>query len=341
MFELVAGREVASRGREALLRALSPNARRVRQRLSNPSGAFDADILVRKDLDMWAYIAPEAFEDNRYMCWFGVGEPSWQPTIEINIPLVRTLRCSGQLVRDERGRLYLSHRGGLGGGKFSVTSGAFADLIQNFDQDTVRDGDTEHQYFVLGQIGHPELLPRLAGYVHEADRIRRLRRNEVAFREALHVAGGQIRDGKALGGEFTTETEGDGSYVVNRRVAFRRLHAKVQKALAAELAERGLAHANGRLSGGIGPDVYIHENGTMKSLFEIKVGRDAQSIFTAIGQLIVYSAGVSPAPRRILVTQGLPASPLFRSAINQNGIELLFYHVDGHDVVFRDIPSFN
>ena len=77
----------------------------------------------------------------------------------------------------------------------------------------------------------------------------------------------------------------------------------------------------------------------MTSLFEIKIGRDAQSIFTAIGQLIVYSThNGATKPRRILVTQGLPKSKLFTTAINHHGIEIIFYELSPK-VKFRNLAT--
>jgi hypothetical protein len=66
----------------------------------------------------------------------------------------------------------------------------------------------------------------------------------------------------------------------------------------------------------------------MTHLFEIKVGRDSQSTFTALGQLLVYSAGEKPSPATGLVTRGLPQSPQFKAAMEAQAIKALHYSVD-------------
>ena len=78
-----------------------------------------------------------------------------------------------------------------------------------------------------------------------------------------------------------------------------------------------------------GPDLYVTDTktGGMQTLFEIKASRDSQSTFTAIGQLIVYSEQGKPAPKRVLVTQGLPKSNHFEPALKRHNIGILYYEV--------------
>ena len=90
---------------------------------------------------------------------------------------------------------------------------------------------------------------------------------------------------------------------------FERIHADVQRALAKELESRNHVCGDRRQKFGIGPDLYVrNRRGRMTHLFEIKVVPSSQSTFTALGQLLVYSAGQKPAPISTLVTRGLPRS---------------------------------
>ena len=194
MFEIVGGEEVALKARNTLWAALSKGAREVTQRLSTPGGApAAAKLLVRKDLDIWAYLG-ERPDEKHYLFWLGIGEPSWQAAIEINIPVQRNLYNAGQLVADDNGVIHLAHRGGLGGGKFSVAADVFSGLIRGFETDAVSDGKRTLQYFVLGVLSNETLLPRLANYVHEAVRIRDLRKRDAAYRGALAAIGREAKD---------------------------------------------------------------------------------------------------------------------------------------------------
>lgn len=333
MFRLVHDSNNASTFIHAFDALLKTGAEQVSQWLSTPGGGFEAKVYYREDLDLWAYIDTEIYE-NRYSCWFGVGKPNWRPAIEINVPVSRTLHCYGQLAEDKDGELHLLHRGGLGGGKFTVKTAVFADLINGFLPDFIQDGDRSRAYFVLGRSSDPDMLNRLAAYVKEAARIRRLRENEVKYAAAVHAAGGSIINGQALGGELTAENTDSGQYRVNRIVAFQRIHGRIHKALVEELISRGEQVANKRLHGGIGPDLFTTRNdGSMASLYEIKVGVDSQSIFTAIGQLLVYSSETAHHVKKILVVKGMPRSKLFTSAIAKQNIEVVIYSISDDDAI--------
>jgi hypothetical protein len=341
MYSLVVERAAAQLARKMLHDAFRSRARKSVQTLSTPGGDIsEAEILVRRDLGLWAHISDRPDSRGLFLCWFGVGQPSWQATIEINIPVRRTLHCYGQLVGDSRGELHLAHKGGLGGGKFTVAPGPFAALINGFEREPVRDGRDEREYYVLGRFTDPnQLLRQLSTYVHEAQRIRELRRNEQCFRIALRSVGGGFVKGKPVGGdEYKGEIVGGGAYWVRRRVTFERMHAHVQRALARELRERKFSFGDLRQKHGLGPDLYIrNRRGEMTHLFEIKVGYDAQSTFTALGQLLVYSAGENPSPLLVLVTRGLPQSDQFRAVLKSQGIKTLFYTLNEGRVVFRDV----
>jgi hypothetical protein len=258
-----------------------------------------------------------------------LGTLSWQATIQINIPVRRTLHCYGQLVRDNHRDICLAHKGGLGGGKFTVPTSHFSDLINGFDREGVQDGPRQRQYYVLGSLSDIDpLLSQIKKFVHEAYRIRLLRRSEVQFKRMLGLVGGSVADGNENGREYSEELGGGGAYSVRRRVKFERIHAEVQKALARELKKRKLTYGNRRQKHGLGPDLYIKdEHGRMVHLFEIKVGSDSQSTFTALGQLMVYSTAESPPPIATLVTRGLPQSPQFDAAMQKHKIRILYYKI--------------
>lgn len=240
--------------------------------------------------------------------------------------------CYGQLVTDSTGDVCLAHKGGLGGGKYTVAPAPFADLIEGFEREPVQDGTTELAYFIIGRLSGGPFWRDLGEFVHQAQRIRDLRSDQAAFKAALETVGGKVRNGRAVGStDYKDETLGKGSYRPPQEVAFERIHAHVQRALAAELRKRRLKFGNRRQRYGLGPDLYVKdEHGNIRRIFEIKVGQDPQSTFTALGQLLVYSAGENPAPLATLVTRGLPRSPQFMSALKAQRITILRYSIDVH-----------
>ena len=295
MYRLISELATAKRAHKALRDAFRHSATNAVLTLSTPGGQIpNAPLLVRRDLNLWAHFSDGPDHRGLLLCWFGIGEPSWHPSIEINIPIRRTLYCYTQLVTDGRGEICLAHKGGLGGGKYTVAPGPFADLIDGFERETVRDGQHEREYFILGRLSNPgQLLSQISEFVHEAERFGDLRRDERRFKSALEAVGGVVRNGKAIGSnEYKGETAGGGTYWLRQKVKFERIHAHVQRALAGELKKRKLNYGNRRQKHGLGPDLYVRDaSGRMTRLFEIKVGQDSQSTFTALGQLLVYAAG--------------------------------------------------
>jgi hypothetical protein len=344
MLRLVTSRRAAVAAHSAIKRAFKRGARTVRQTLSTPGGQIvDAPVLVRRDLDLWAHFAGDINNNATLTCWWGIGEPSWQPTIEINIPTARTLHCYGQILVDDQDNILLAHKGGLGGGKFTVAPGPFGALINGFDREPVQDGPRERHFFVLGAISRPaQLIKRVSDYVHEAHRIRLLRRAGTRYTRVLKkLAGTALARDQAAELTFKDESIEGGRYSRKGEVAFRRLHGLVHRALAKELRTRAFSLATARQAHGLGPDLYtVNRTGRMNRLFEIKIGQGSQSTFTAIGQLLVYSATQRTRPMKILVTKGLPGSPQFQAALRAHHIKVLYYTMDEKSSVeFKDLDS--
>jgi len=342
MFKLVTDRRKLIQARNALAGSIQHNAQRSVQTISTPGGKIpDAAVYYHPALEIWCHVADHLWNENRYFCGFGVGKPRWQPAIEINIPVRRLLGCNGQVVEDENGDLYFAHKGGLGGGKYSVPASAFADLIQGFEREEVQDGKNALPLFILGRISQNELPSKLANFVREAARIRELRRDLPAFRKAL-IASGMPQDeaGKVGTDDYKPENDKDGTYSIARQIYFKRLHGKIQKSLAKQISKLGFSCGNKRLTGNIAPDLFVKDKkGRVTILFEIKVPPGAQSTFTAIGQLIVYTIAEHPGVRRILVSRAPPMNPLLIDALNEMKIEHLPFKANGNKIEFPGLQA--
>ncbi|WNZ60945.1 hypothetical protein QEG98_34295 [Myxococcus sp. MxC21-1] len=115
----------AQRRFEALVQAAATSVKRIR--IGFPSGSMDAETYWMGDRDLWC-----AFEHagNRYWNALGLGNPfevkTPPPDVEINPPLSGiNRRIAGGFAADESGRIYLIHRGKVGGGKKGVGKVAF------------------------------------------------------------------------------------------------------------------------------------------------------------------------------------------------------------------------
>ena len=104
-------------------------------------------------------------ENSRYWNAFGTRSPKQSKEVpicsEMNFPLSRIdRRISGAVAEDERGGLFIVHRGQIGGGR----KGIGAELFWNrFDgsPSTVVDGDRDTEMVVVGALNSPKLLQHI------------------------------------------------------------------------------------------------------------------------------------------------------------------------------------
>lgn len=328
---------------------LKVNAKILIRSVRTPAGTTDnAKLFWFPNLPLWVYIheySNQKSADPPKMIWIVAGTEDLTnlktvtPNLEFNPPLHNHQRLDGLIVEDEEGSFYLARKAGLRGGKNNVSKNDFVALFTAASPEHVywEGKESNGKYYILGDVEDPEISSKIYEFVSAANRIRDLKKNDVAlFRQNVDNVISQ--PGTALSDEH------DGVILINRPGGLReikRCHAKVYKALKDELVKFGCKIANERL-GSIAPDLYTlpRDKNRMHCLFEIKTSVDAQSVFTGIGQLMVYGAGQNPPPERILVIPGKPKDKRFELLLKQLGIRILQYSFSGPGKVhFINIDS--
>lgn len=306
----------------------APGWETLEHNLSTPGGALPgAEIQWNEKAGLWAYFHPELFGGRgRWGCWFGSDPGSFPdklcPSIEINLAREPEDRVvAGRALVDEDGRLYLGHKGILGGGRGGQMSMAeFGVRIRGFVREPIlhKDG-REEQVFVIGALDADDFLTRLLAFVSECERLREFARDR---------AGEEIdEDDPRMPGEFIPENDtiGTGTGRGYDQIEINRRHGRVVNALHAELKRRKISTTNATTQS-MRPDLYrASKDGRMDILFEVKASSDTQSWFTAIGQLVVYGAGVQPTPRRVLVVPTVRQDPAFTKALSQLSISIVTF----------------
>lgn len=299
-----------------------------------PDGPLDGTIYWRADLGLWGYFSPAPVgtgkETPRWLCWFGV-DPGAEgaaltPNVEINLPVVPGYRAVfGRSLIDDEGRLFLAHKGGLGGGQGGqVKLKDFHARIRGFAPEPVLHADErEELVLVIGAIGSSTFLDRLHDFVEECRRLREDARKRHK-RAADDSADENLDSTDDDEGGFTPEngTAGTGERRTGQ-FEINRLHGHVVNALEKALKTLGCKGINKR-KGALRPDLYLCDpSGKMKTLFEVKVSSDTQSWFTALGQLLVY--GARDKPRRILVAPAPLQNSDFEIAMRQHNVALVTF----------------
>lgn len=311
---------------------LSINPSKIIKNLSTPHGVeYNQEIYWSEDFELWGRFRDEVSTgQQRWFCWFGSslgdGKGALTPDVEINIPITEECgQISGSGLVDSEGRYYLGHKGGLGGGRRSVKREVFSKIIKGFSREPVQINEKENLLFIIGEVDSDNFLYRLKKYVDECNRIRSMEMEDIKIVEEKS--------------EFNPENEENGSRDGggDEAIFIRRLHGKIVNALKEYLGDSAYNSSKSKMW----PDLYIlGEDNKMSSLFEVKVSSDTQSIFTAIGQLLVYGSGQSVAPTRYLVCPAEIQDPNFQKVFIDQKINIIVYKIIKGKICFENIYEY-
>jgi 5-methylcytosine-specific restriction protein A len=119
------------------------------------------------------YIEPHKFwvgladSRNRYWNALGIGNPfrdDHSIVAEINPPKEGiNRRISGAFVRDQNGRVYLAHRGRVGGGRKGIGKRAFLSWYEG-SIEWIEDGDRVNEMIVVGALDDPQFVEKLGAF---------------------------------------------------------------------------------------------------------------------------------------------------------------------------------
>ena len=233
-----------------------------------PQGSRSATIYFSKNLGFWWFQAAQN-NGNRYFNWFGTESPidtqNLNITVEINIPFEgRNFRISGIWAKDEKGNYFLMHDGGIGRGKPGIGKLAF----QKYFND-------EEQYS--------------KDFVFAIKQIKALTKSSKT-RAKSKITGG-------LGG-FNPEFEGVKTYGLPEKIKANCNHGIIVRELSKLLLSKKFEISNNQQI-----DLCIINNKKNPlAIFEIKTGLSRQSVYTALGQLILNSQSYKPIPKLIFVS---------------------------------------
>jgi len=308
-------------------------AKPVRANLGFRGENLDVRVLWMEDLGIW--LAPSVISGSRYWNAFGTKSPhggSVPITCEVNLPLQGIdRRIGGIAVADEQGRTILAHRGRIGGGREGIGAELFWSHYEG-KRLTVWDGDRETDVAAVAEIGSPRLVRQIQFFVREVERIKALAAHSEPDEQTPGTGGqpGPARfEIKSLGDEFA----GTKTYTVSRKVNAVCDHGPIVGKLRELLGKLGYSTGKDTFR-----DLYVYRGKKVTSLFEVKPSTDRQSIYSAVGQLLLHSVELNPRPQLIFVAPaGISAA--LRAALQQVGIEVLEFEWEDGEPVFPGLES--
>ena len=301
-----------------------------------PGDNVKAEVTWHETVRIWSLLDDEAVK-NRFWCCFGVQNPnevkSLDIAVEINPRMEGTdLRVAGAFARDVHGMVHLCHNGKIGGGRRGIGKSAFLRHYRG-NLTGMAYGTRIVEVVDLGPISDRELPRRLGRFAQEVVRVK----EEIVKEEIAASTGSMdIRPRPAglanatLG--FVPEFSGvRRPYSLTGVIEASADHGKVVDALAESVEKLGYVACNDRAR-----DLFaLDEREFVAALFEVKTDTTGQSIYTAVGQLLLNGAVANNAPKKILVVPRRP-EPNTRAALGSIGIDVLVYKWRRHRPVISN-----
>lgn len=272
-----------------------------------PGNRWNARV-VRFKKGNWWYAYAEFTK--RYGNTLGLGDPvgagkkQFSPVAELNPSRSPPSRkCQGAFAEDDAGKVFIVHRGRLGGGKKNIGKGFLAWYPKHLRR-LVDDDDRTADVIVVGRLGHPKLVDGVRAFLGLAHAYRQGHKPSAPYAAT------------AANTVYSDEATGKSKYKTEREIVVEWRHGRVVKALNAQLKKLGVTGHKDKKR-----DLFTMKRGKQAILFEVKASGDTQSIYTAVGQLAWHAA---PGTRRVAVLPATTPHEL-KGRLEQLGISVLSY----------------
>lgn len=288
--------------------------------------SYEYDTVHYSDvLNIW-WVFGEAYTANRYWNAFGIGKPKAESnvsiTCEINYPYEGlNLRIAGLLVKDENNNIILTHSGKIGGGKKNVGKSLFHNNYTGEYIDVGIRNDVK-QYALIAAFNSSRFAYQVSNFVSEIERIKNY---DQTIKGISKIRG--IKD--AFNEEFSGK----------KKIKKSESEHKCDHGLVVNSLKSILANKNYNLANDVNRDLYILESkDKIKIVFEFKTDLTSQSIYKAVGQLLLNNIILSNDPKKVLVVP-VGINNKIKSAIEKLEIKVLEYSWENGTPKFINLLS--
>ncbi|MBI4633039.1 MAG: hypothetical protein HY742_04030 [Deltaproteobacteria bacterium] len=330
MVRIIEDEAAIRRGQRQFVKNLKPFAdEKITVKLGHPGASFKAGVFWSERLGIWFF--SRKMSEDRYWNVFGIGRPApgddISITCEINFP-VRGIdrKTGGALARDNAGRVFVVHRGKIGGGKKGIGKTLFESHYRGVWA-TVEDGAEENTVTLIGLLGSPHCARQIAQFVRKIDRIKTVADNSRRPQMEISFAEHDFRE-ELIGakyGKFERDLEAECD------------HDLVVRDLSEALKRDGCPIANdGRC------DLFILDGGAktgqVAAVFEVRTDLSLVGLQAGITRLLLAGLNFPGDPQRILV---VPAGAEAISGENLRGLKitLVTYEWRHERAVFQGLSA--
>lgn len=293
--------------------------------LGHTGGTVKAKVSWSESLGIWIY--HKKISESRFWHAFGTGKPSGSSpvpiTCEINFP-IRGIdrRIGGALAADRDGRIFVIHRGILGGSKKGVGKSLFADHYRGV-WDIMEDGAVDTTVALIGALNSPLFVRQLTQFVRKIDTIKnsfssRSHQLEMTFEEL----------------SFREERIGKSHTHPGINPGFACEHGLIIKDLHDDLIRRGFKAAND-----LERDLFMaNKKEEITSVFEVLTDSSENSIHQGVAHLLLANTDLPERPRLILI---IPEAidQLLEAKLKKIDIDVIVYEWQKERAVFPGLPE--
>ena len=292
-------------------------------KIGHQSGSFDVTANYSSKFDLW--FTPFK-EENRFWNAFGIGKPNSSKSssivCEINFPYENIdRRIAGVFAKDIFDKIFILHRGKIGGGRKGIGKKLFFDNYRGEFISAI-DGNTENVFALIGELNSENFILQLKNFVYEISRIKSFDNSEIVVDEITEI---NTQD-------FSEEFYGQKSYTKSELIQFECNHGFVVNSLAKIFENENLSIGNDR-----NRDLYIKRNSKINTLFEVKTDISNFSLYSAIGQLIINSIDCQTAKKIMVLPNKI--SEKIENALKNYEIKILYYNLENQKISFENIDN--
>lgn len=293
--------------------------------LGHQGASTQARVWWSDELGLWFF--PGKGEENRYWNAFGIDRPrrdaALSITCEINFPKEGTdRRIGGVFAADGKGRIFVVHRGKLGGGRKGIGKALFERQYRGVWVD-MEDGEEESTVAVVGLLQSPRFARQLAQFVNKIDKIKDMAappstQMEMGFDDLC----------------FREELLGMRHCELLRDMASECDHGLIVRDLAAVMKDLRWKYGNDALRDLMAVD----KDGQVAAVFQVKTNILTKSVQEGVTQLLVNSLHL-PRPPRLILALPEPLDSAMTAKLRHLNIETMIYTWQENQAFFPSLDK--
>ena len=312
MLKVIIDEAAIKRCQRQFVRSFKPvMAATIPVKLGHPGASEKAKVAWSESLGIWSFSRKIA--GSRYWNGFGIGRPEGGAAIaitcEINFPLCGVdRRTGGAFAQDRAGRLFVVHRGKLGGGRKGIGKSLFENHYRGV-WEVMDDGGEETPVAVIGILQSPRFARQIAEFVRK---IARIKETAAARSSQAELTFGELRLREELIGARYREQE--------RETGAECDHGLIVRDLAETLRRAGLRAGND----GNQDLVVMNRAGRIRAVFQVRTETTLPDLHAGATQLLLNGLSLPDNPLLILILPRPPEVAL-RDKLKRLNIDILIY----------------